>query len=440
MKAIEIVQHLREGGFQAFFVGGAVRDTLLKIPYSDIDIATNAKPDQVLKLFKENKAKQTGKSFGVVRVGGIEVSTFRTDSYLGLRDKDVEIKFSDTIEEDLQRRDFTINAMAMCPTTGETIDPLGGKDDLENKIIRFTHNPEHRIFEDPNRIIRACRFRAKINGEFEKETKEALIQYADYVNKYVDKERIRFEILKAMSIPNASLFFKSLHEIGALIYILPSLENCFEFPGGWWHNEDVFTHAMAVGDAIDPRFKYLKLVGYVHDVGKPISAFINKYDDFSFKGHDRDGAKVLSCELRKLKFSNWEIKYINDVVRLHMHLIEERMKPKAVRRYLIKLRDCHIDYRDMVRLRIADKKGNSKDKNYTLKEIQTIIGVIRKEVDQKSDRLELKISGKDIMRIIGIPQGKEVGKVKRYLEEIVVDDPSVNTPEKLKEVLWSMRE
>src|SRR4030042_3909609 len=155
----EIIGRLLEGGHEAYMVGGAVRDYLLGKKPNDTDIATNARPEKIIELFKDRNVNEVGKSFGVVLVDGIEVATYRSDRYFGLNDKNVKIEYADSIVEDLARRDFTINAMAL-DLNGNLIDPFGGKKDLEDGIVKFVGDPNSRIYEDPNRIVRACRFAA----------------------------------------------------------------------------------------------------------------------------------------------------------------------------------------------------------------------------------------------------------------------------------------
>ena len=440
MEATTIVHRLWEKGFEAFFVGGAVRDFLLGLNPKDIDIVTSATPDEVMDTFSDQKVRKVGKSFGVLLVNDTEVATYRHERYLGgYSDKNIEVTFCNSLKEDLIRRDLTINAMAMDIRDGRIIDPAKGRHDLMDGLIRFVGDPTQRITDDPNRILRACRFRAKLNGAFHSRTREALHHHAWLVRDHIVPERIRKEILKAMEIPGAANFFYALHEFDILEMILPSLANCFDFPHGIYHLEDVFTHGMIAGDCIQPKYKYLKLATYLHDVGKPIAATINpRTDDFMFKDHDKDGAQALECELRRLTFSNKEIQYITGITRYHMRVVDENMTPKGIRRLLIKLHELDINYRDIIRLRVADRKGNLKKENYTLSEIRGMKKVIEKELIPKEQVMKLAIDGIDIMTITGLNPGKEVGVIKRRLHEMVLNDPELNNHTKLIEILKEM--
>ena len=203
----QIIQRLCGCGYHAYVVGGAARDILSGREPEDVDIVTNATPDEIEILFQEQSVKAVGKSFGVVLVDGYEVAKFRQDRYSGLSDKACEVSFVENIEDDLSRRDLTINAMALCDLSGDIIDPHNGRSDLKKRRIRFVGNPRERIFEDPNRIVRACRFLARIDGRFDPETFEDLREFGHYVRDHVAVERVRTEIMKAMKIRRASRFF-----------------------------------------------------------------------------------------------------------------------------------------------------------------------------------------------------------------------------------------
>jgi len=435
ISAEEIIKKLQNNNYEAYIVGGAVRDMLLGIKPKDKDIVTSAQPEEVMSIFKKHNIKSIGVSFKIVFVDGIEVATFRTDKYKGLNDKSVEIYSAMTLEEDTKRRDFTINSMAYDPFTKKLYDYVNGQEDLKNKLVRFVGEPKRRIWEDPNRIIRACRFTASIGGELEENTFNELKKYSDLVE-YISLERIRLEIMKAMKIKKASRFFYDLHDIKALKYIFPTLNNCYMLDGGPYHIEPVFDHCMMSGDHISTKFPLLKLSSYLHDVGKYISCRINpRTDNIWFEGHEKDGAKVLKEELANLKFSNDEIHYISNLVSLHMRISYERISPKSVRRTLKKLNDFNIGYRDLLRIAISDKMGNIKSrKNYTFNEIKQLFKCFKDEVERENPvncYANLKLNGKDIMRITGISPGKEVGKILKYLMDSVIEEPEQNNKEDL---------
>lgn len=431
MKTKQITDTLKSKGYEVYLVGGCVRDKLMGLVPKDIDIVTSARPDDIVEIFNNiAKVNLVGKSFGVVLVDDYEVATFRGDKYFGLDDKNCEIEYVDTIEEDLSRRDLTINSIAYDPYSEELIDPFNGIEDIKSKLVKFTGNPFYRIREDPNRIIRACRFLSKIDGEFSEWTLQALTRCSSLI-KYVKPERIRVEILKSMQIEKASRFFISLYNIGCLEYIFPSMYKSYDHPHGKHHWENIFDHLMNVGDQISTRNTLLKLTGYLHDCGKPKSYTLT--DDEEKRGvfykHHIEGKYVAKEELLRLKFSNDEIKYISRLIRNHMF---STSSDKSIRKTLRRLDDLGIHWKDLVRLRIADQLGSEKYVATKLHEQTSyLVRLIDKFRDAEKNtisdnRISLAINGNDIMEILGIEPGKKVGEVKKYIEELVLEDPEMN--------------
>lgn len=428
MDAWYMLKRLQEEGFSSYFVGGCVRDMILNIPYKDIDIATQARPDEIISIFKDEcKIKEMGKSFGVVLVDGIEVATFRKDRYFGFDDKKVEIKYADTIEEDLARRDLTINSIAYNPFNNKFIDTYNGRKDIENRIIRFTGNPKDRIFEDPNRILRACRFLAKIEGKFNIETYVMLNKYSNYIHLYVAPERIHIEILKAMEVERPSFFFDALYVIGGLIHIFPNLVKAKRFYHGKHHDESVYDHCMICGDSLSPRNKLLRLVGYLHDIGK-VETFEDKEDgDRTFYNHEYAGEKWILGNLPNLKFSDKETKYIANIIRIHMRGLKQA-SPKAIRRLLKSLDEKNIKYQDFLRLKVADRKANLRKNNYSFSDVKVFVKRYKNELYKEDENsfLKLAINGNDIMKILNLKPGKDVGRIKKILEDVIIKHPEYN--------------
>jgi tRNA nucleotidyltransferase/poly(A) polymerase len=428
-----IVKRLCENGYDTYIVGGAVRDFLIGKNPHDEDIATSAKPEEIIELFGGHKIVTAGTYFKVTFVDGIEVATFRKDRYEGLSDKCVTVTYANNIFEDLSRRDLTINAMAFCQFTGEVVDPHGGKDDLKKRQIKFVGDPNERIFEDPNRIIRACRFLASIDGVFETETREALRKNADLVRTHVARERIRGEIMKAMKIRIASAFFNALREIDALIHVLPSIDCMYEFGDlhGRHHWESIITHSYICGDSISTKYPLTKLAGYLHDVGKPKAASWNpKTKDLRFKGHDKVGRDILERELAELKFSNKEIEFISSLTRMHMNNFAS---PKAARRTLKKLSDRDIPWSELYRIKLADSKANIKKDPWPLSRIRADFERIRNAFDIRTPNKfkDLEVNGHDLMNTLEIKPGPMIGKLMKYLLEVAVDEPELNNTETL---------
>ena len=432
MNTMEIIKRLTAAGNEAFVIGGAVRDKLMGLPIKDEDIVTNARPREIISLFQDCKVSEVGKAFGVVLVNGIEVATYRQDRYEGYDDKVVSVSYTDSLREDVARRDLTINTLAENPLTGEIIDHFGGRQDLEDRIVRFVGNPMDRIKEDPNRILRACRFAAKINGEIEQETLTALKVSAEYVREFVAPERIRKEILSAMEIPRAGKFFCLMQEIGVLRDILPSLNACVGHDHGLHHTEDVFTHQMISGDQVSSRRPLVKLAAYLHDVGKPGS-----YDPVSrtFYDHEKVGAEILAAELPRLKFSNEEVRQVVNMVKHHMLIHFEHPTPKAVRRVLRKLHEDGVPFRDALALYDADLVGNeARAESHLESRFANLLAAYRMvspELHRKEpvhSLAHLKLNGTDVCRIANIKPSEKVGEILQKLLGAVTEDPAMNNP------------
>lgn len=434
-KANEIVRCLCEEGWDAYIAGGAARDILSGEKPLDYDIVTEAPYDVVKKIFHDRKLSLVGESFKVCIVDGIEVATYRKDSYFGLSDKHCEIEEAKNIQEDLGRRDLTINSLAFCPYTGDIVDEYGGIEDLRNHIIKFTGNPEERIYEDPCRILRACRFISKIEGKFDPQTFNALKEYGLLVREHVAPERIKLEILKAMNYRKPSLFFKALYDISVLAFIFPGLEACWGHDGGSFHEESVDTHISIVGNSLPARKPLLRLAGYLHDCGKP-SAAVNDGSKLSFIKHDQAGAEIVEKELMDLRFSTKQTMYIKGLVRHHMRSAENLVSPKAIRRMLKAFSDDGVFWKDWLQLQIADRKGNLKKENYSRDQIKEVVLNIRKELKPaaRSTVLSVKdlaVNGKDIMEKLEVGPGPEVGLILERLLLKVLDDPDLNDREML---------
>jgi len=430
----KIIKTLCNANYSVHIVGGAVRDLLSGETPNDFDIVTEAGVNQIIPLFPDYKVDLVGESFNVLIIEGIEVSSYRTDCYHN--GELIGCTPALTIEEDLSRRDLTINSIALCPVSGDIIDPFDGLSDLKNKIIKFTGNPENRIKEDPCRILRACRFLAKIGGTFDDETSYAL-DTNGRLAKTIAPERIRTEIMKAMNTKKASLFFGSMAYIGILEFVLKDLDSCYGLDGGQYHNESVFAHSMIAGDAIHPKFPLLKLAAYLHDIGKYQSSEYDEYDEITFHAHEKIGSDIVKEELKRLKFSNEEIKYISNLIEFHMRSLRD-ISPKAMRRLISKFYENDINYKDYLRLKIADRKANLKKNPFTIQEIKVMIRLFQAEINCEKPTFSVKdlaINGADVMQVLGIPPGKRVGVILKGLFEAVLNNPELNNREILLELV-----
>lgn len=429
-----IVKKLRSNNFEIFIVGGAVRDHLMGLKPKDIDLVTNATPDQLQELFKHHKIKHEGTRFKVTFIDGVEVATYRKDIYEEFNGGLVltEVKYAKTLEEDLARRDITINAMAMHPYKlfDYLIDPFDGKKDLKNKKIRFVDTPSQRIKEDPVRILRACRFLAKIDGRFDEKSFYALREYAHLLFNE-PFERIYQEIMKTMDYFKASKFFIALRNIGILKNIFPQLHQTVGLDGGKYHDENVFDHSMMTGDNIIHGDPILKLAGYLHDYGKPLAYLLNC--DGSFTGHDKIGKKYLEDDLKRLKFPNHIIKFISDCTMFHMSPVRTiTEKKRNLRRFLNKIekkkRCSSFGYKHFILLNIADNMANLKNENFTAKEIKHFYDIYEEVINEKEpfSIKDLTINGNNVMKILDIKPGRIIGEILNKLADMVLDNPNLN--------------
>lgn len=423
-----IIITLNKSGYKAYIVGGAVRDMLMNQQPKDVDILTNAPVQAVEKLFAG--AKKVGKSFPICLIQGVEVASCRAG------------EASNFPMDDLGMRDFTINSMAWDILSDTLIDPFCGKKDLGKKIIRFTLDPGERIQEDPLRMIRACRFAARLDGRLSASSLEAVLTHVpliDPVNGNLAGERIYLELIKAMTLAKPSHFFNSLHETGLLARVLPCLDRCFDLDGGPHHGESVFEHNMLVGDALPANRPIFRLAGFLHDTGK-FDAAQTKGGGMTFPGHETH-ILALQTDLERLRFSFRDKRYILALAQAHMRPLTEKTTPKAVRRLLAMLDSHDLSFRDFLRMRIADKKGNLAKSPYTLSEIRLRLKKIQ---DELSDRAafninDLDISGTHIIELLNLKPGPEVGRIKAILFDRVLDDPSLNTRPCLEQLVKSMK-
>jgi len=428
----QIIKRICECGWSAYLVGGAVRDEFLGIKANDYDLVTNALPEELEKIFPDRRVKMFGANFLVTSIDDIEVSTYRSDKNNGANRKNCQTTSCCTLSEDLARRDFTFNSLAVCPYTGEVIDPFNGKDDLEKKIVRFVGDPNQRIYEDYVRMIRAARFACLIEGKLDSETFHAIFNNRHHV-KEISPERVRMELLKAMKYRRPSIFFDILHETGILEIILPEMNNAYGHDGGQFHIETIDLHLKIAGDNLSYKDPLLRLVGYMHDIGKPVA--YNLIKDGAFIDHDKIGADMIKSIFRRFKFSIKETERARNLVLFHMRSFNSFTSGKAIRRFIKKLDDYNVSFKDWLRLKIADNKANLSREDYSKQQIKDFVLKVHnsKKLTPSGGFTisDLAINGNDVMTTLGIAPGKEVGDTLKKLLDLVLDDPSLNERETL---------
>ena len=336
--ALGIVRELQAAGHRALFVGGCVRDELLGIPLKDIDIATDAHPDRVLEIFPD--ARLVGAKFGVVVVSreefSFEVATFRKDGVYVDHRHPASVSFG-RLEDDVRRRDFTINALFHDPISGEIIDRVGGREDLKNGLIRCIDSPQQRFQEDALRLLRAIRFAARLGFAIHEDTMTAMEELAPTIQ-YISAERHREELTRILLGPRAGAAFHAMLKCGLLRWLLPEVEALHGVEQGREHHPegDVFTHTMLVVDFVEPRTVQTVWGALLHDIGKAVTFHRDPTTGkISFHNHAHVGGCMARQILNRLKFSTEDTATIVALVARHMHVMDiTKMKASTLRRFL----------------------------------------------------------------------------------------------------------
>lgn len=371
--ARRVSSKLRGSGFQAFLVGGCVRDLLLGRTPKDFDVATDATPDQVLRLFPSSN--RVGAHFGVVLVrdgaAQVEVATFRSDHAYTDGRRPGHVVFETNPEQDVLRRDFTINALLMDPETGEVWDYVGGRADLQDRVIRAIGDPELRFREDHLRMLRAVRFAARFEFDIEPQTMAAIQRLHASILR-VSAERVRDELVRILTEGHARRGFELLDESGLLSAILPEIAAMkgVEQPPEYHPEGDVWTHTLMMLDGLrDPR-PALAMGVLLHDVGKP-GTFRRAPDRIRFDGHVELGVALAKNILRRLRFSNADCEQAIALVANHMRFMDvPRMKDSTLKRFL--RLDRFDEHLELHRLDCANSKGNLETYEFVRQKLEAI--------------------------------------------------------------------
>ncbi len=438
-----VVERLRHGGHEAYVVGGCVRDALRGVEPSDWDVATDARPEEIQKVFR--RSLYTNR-FGtvVVRMAGpsrgsgdreIEVTTYRIETEYSDHRRPDAVAFTDSLREDLARRDFTMNAMAWSPERG-VVDPFGGQRDLDARLVRAVGEPAERFREDALRMLRAVRFAAVLGFTVEPATAEAITRNAELARS-LSGERIQQELVKILRGPVPSVGLRMLSNLGLLAVIAPELERCRETPQEKVAAQDVFEHSLATLDAAAAEMPagtppeddlVLRLAALFHDVGKP-----DTFDDGHFHQHEFVGEAKVRQILRRWRFDKATVDEVAHLVRNHMFWYQPDWTSSAVRRFIRKVGLERIP--TLFALRKADNVGSGAraPRMYALNELWLRVQEEIQRANTFSKR-DLTVDGNDVMEALSIPRGPEVGRILEELFERVLDDPDLNTRERLLEM------
>ncbi len=411
----EIISKITKAGYEIYVVGGAVRDLIMGKVSSDWDFTTNATPEQILEILPGGIYNNL---YGTVFTNNeedpenpYEITTFRTEEgYSDFRRPD-KVSWGKTLDEDLKRRDFTINSMALKRDNNSynIVDPFLGQKDLGKKIIRAVGDPETRFNEDALRMMRAVRIASQLAFTIEEKTLFAIKQNASLINK-IAKERIKDELFKILGSPNPSEGITILKESGLLVEILPELEKTFgveQKSPQRHHKYDVGTHllfALKYCTSTDPIVRFATLI---HDIGKPQTFKILPSGVITFYNHEVVGTKIAANIADRLRFSKKEKEKLLLLIRWHQFSVGEMQTDTAIRRFIKNVGKENIE--DMLILRTADRLGSgATETSWRTEEFKRRIENVQKEPFAIKD---LKINGRDVMEILGIEPGPKVGKI-----------------------------
>ena len=427
-KVIMIINNLQLHGYEAFAVGGCVRDSILCRRPEDWDITTSAKPEEIKRLFR--RTVDTGIEHGTVTVmigkDGFEVTTYRVDGQYEDSRHPKEVTFTTNLEEDLKRRDFTINAMAYNDEI-RLVDVFGGMQDLNHHLIRCVGDPMERFSEDSLRILRAVRFSAQLAFPIEKNTADAVRTLAPTL-KNISAERIQVELVKLLTSNHPELI-QDAYELGITKVILPEWDAMVGVEQNTRHHRyDVADHTLHALKNVK-KDKILRLTMLFHDMGKPAMKTTDEKGVDHFKGHALVSEEIARKILRRLKFDNETVKTVTRLVCYHDYRIEAT--PQNVRRAMNRIGVELFPY--YLAVRMADVKAQSPYKRRA--KIENIVAMreLYQEAlinDQCVTLRQLKVSGRDLLKL-GMQPGKQMGDILNELLELVIDDPAMNEKEKL---------
>ncbi len=430
---------LERAGFEAYLVGGCVRDLLRGKAPKDWDVTTNATPEDIQRIFPDSFYENDFGTVGVKtesddpREQVIEVTPFRLEStYSNARHPDA-VAFSDNLEEDLQRRDFTMNAIAYSVSRGEIIDPYDGQEAIRTKRILTVGDATQRFSEDALRMMRAIRLSAELNFTIESETAMAIAEHAELLQK-VSHERIRDELIRIINSPTPMQALFIAQRLHLLQYIIPELEEGIGCDQNQAHSYDVFEHSLrALQHGADKDYSFhVRLAALLHDVGKPRTRrFDETKRDYTFHGHEVLGARMAKDILARLRFSKDTTHIVQKLVRWHMFFSDpDQITLSAVRRMIRNVGEEHIQ--ELLELRTCDRIGTGRPKEQPFR-FRKYKSMVDEALRDPISVGMLNIDGAFIMKHVGEKPSPRIGWILHALLEEVLDDPTRNTAAHLHE-------
>ncbi len=445
-EVLNILDKFKKADYQIYIVGGAIRDLLMKKEVKDWDFTTDAKPEEILKIFPEGVY---GNRFGTVIIPEkninydkdrdqslFEITTMRKEGNYRDYRHPTNVGWTDKIEEDLTRRDFTINAIALEAPTLKIVDLFNGQKDIKNKLIKAVGNPNLRFEEDALRLMRAIRFSTQLGFDIEEKTFAAIKQNANLI-KEIAWERIRDELFKILATENSYDGILKLREAGILQIILPELEKCFGIiQEGPKHDRiyDIGEHCLLTLKHCPSADPLVRFAALLHDIGKP-DTIKTREENVTFYNHEVVGGRLVLDIAERFNLSKKQIDKIYQLVRWHMFSVSENQTDSAIRRFIKNIGIENID--DMINLRIGDRLGGG-----TKTAVSWRMAKFRERINQVLQKpfalSDLKVNGSDVMNILNLKPGPKVGEILQKLFTEVLEDSAKNKREYLLEKIKSL--
>jgi len=436
-EARDVTERLRAAGFEAYLVGGCVRDMLLNRKSKDWDVTTNATPEQIQEIFPDSFYTNDFGTVGVLHetddesVRVIEVTPYRTESGYSDKRRPDAVSFGQSLEEDLARRDFTINAIALDESKGQLIDPYKGQKDIELKVLRTVGVPEERFEEDALRLMRAVRLVAELGFALDADTAAAIQAKAPNLG-HISKERIRDEFIKILNSSQPMMSLVLCQQLGILEYIAPDISRGIGVDQNQAHSYDVFGHLMrATQHAADKEWSFeIRLAALFHDVSKPETRrWSDEKRDWTFYGHEVVGSRVTKKALEDLKFPRETIDRVVKLVRWHMFFSDpDQITLSAVRRMIRNVGEENIW--DLLNLRICDRIGTGRPKEQPFR-FRKYKAMVEQALRDPISVGMLKTNGARLMEVFHMEPGPRIGWILNALLEEVLEDPNRNTEDYL---------
>jgi len=441
-EVVSASQILKKAGFEAYLIGGCVRDTLLGRRPNDWDLTTNAKPEDIIKIFPKTFYENDYGTVGVVNESTtdetlkvIEITPYRLESEYSDKRRPDSVKWSDKLEDDLKRRDFTVNAIALevleeagksGTYKGHLVDPYKGQDDLVKKNLQTVGNPHERFSEDALRMLRAVRISTELGFTISVETTVAIQKYA-HLLKEIAMERIREEFVKILMSENPMIGIVLSQKLGILQYVTREIEKGIGVEQNQAHSFDVWEHSLrSLQHAADKGWPLeIRLAALFHDVAKPETRrFSDETKQWTFYGHEVVGSRETSKILTRLAFPKKTVEQVSKLVRWHMFFSDtEQITPSAVRRLIAKVGQENVW--DLMNLRMCDRIGTGRPKEnpYRLRKYKAMVEEVMR--DPVSVGM-LKIDGNKIIDVTHVTPGPKIGYILHALLEEVLEDPKLN--------------